>query len=104
MKKLEVTVTKNQTENIQKVLKNLELSYSHYIVNIENAECANFSCLLPDNLVDKAIEQILNGMDSRRKENTISIYNVEAHVSSFVDRIKEKLDEENQSSRKKNVP
>ena len=91
MKRLEVTVKKNQIENIQKVLKNLELSYAYSNIKIENEECGKFSSLVPDKLVDKAIEEILKGIDSRIKENTISVYNVEAHVSTYVDRISKKM-------------
>jgi uncharacterized hydrophobic protein (TIGR00341 family) len=91
LKRLEVTVIKNQKDNVQKVFKNLELSYAYSNIKIENNECEKFSSLIPDKLVDKAIEEILKGIDSRINENTISVYNVEAHVSSHVDRITEKL-------------
>ncbi len=91
MKRLEVTVIKNQKDNVQKVFKNLELSYAYSTIKIENNECGKFSSLIPDKLVDKTIEEILKGIDSRIKENTISVYNVEAHVSSHVDRITKKL-------------
>jgi len=90
LKKLEVTVAKNQTENVQKTLTNLELSYAYSTVTIENEECGAFSSLVPDQLADKAIEEILKGIDLRLKQNTISVYNVEAHVSTYVDQIKEK--------------
>jgi len=91
LKRLEVTVLKNQKDNIQKVLKNLELSYAYSIVNIEHEECYAFSSLIPDKLVDKVIEEILKEIDSRMKENTISVYNVEAHVSTHVDRLTKKM-------------
>ena len=94
MKRLEVTVIGNQTDSVQEVLNNLNLSYTFSSVKIENLECGAFSSLLPDKLVDKAIEEILKKIDSRLKENTISIYNVEAHVSTHVDRITKKLLEE----------
>jgi hypothetical protein len=37
-------------------------------------------------------------MDLRLKENTISVYNVDAHVSSYVDRIAERIEEESPPS------
>lgn len=98
MKSLEVTVIKSQTDNVQDVLKNLELSYAYSTVNIENQECGVFSSLLPDKLVDKAIEEILKAMDSRLKENTIKVYNVEAHISTQIDRITEKIEKESPPS------
>ena len=91
MKRLEVTVIKNQKDNVQKVFKNLELSYAYSTIKMENNECEKFSSLIPDKLVDKAIEEILKVIDSRINENTISVYNVDAHVSSHVDRITKKL-------------
>ena len=94
MKRLEVTVTKNQTENVKELLKTLELSYTYSTVTLENKECGAFSSLVPDKLVDKVIEELLKRIDSRLKENTISVYNVEAHVSTHVDRITEKMVEE----------
>lgn len=98
MKSLEVTVIKSQTDNVQDVLKNLELSYAYSTANIENQECGVFSSLLPDKLVDKAIEEILKAMDSRLKENTIKVYNVEAHISTQIDRITEKIEKESPPS------
>jgi len=98
LKKLEVTAAKNQIESVQEVLKNLELSYTYSTVKIENEECGAFSSLVPDKLVDRAIEEILKGMDLRLKENTISVYNVDAHVSSHVDRIAERIVEESPPS------
>ena len=91
MKRLEVTVTKNQVERVKEVFNNLGLSPSYSLVNIEGEECGAFSSLVPDKLVDKAIEEILKEIDSRLKQNTISVYSVDAHVSMLVDRITEKL-------------
>jgi uncharacterized hydrophobic protein (TIGR00341 family) len=91
LKKLEVTVNKNQTEDVTQVLTELELSYSQSTIMIQNEECANLSSLVPDNLVDKAIEEISQKLDMRLKENTISVQNIEAHISTHVDRIREKI-------------
>ena len=94
MKKLEVTVTLNESEKVKESLSSLELSYFCSSVKIDNQDCKAFSCLVPDQLIDKAIEQISNVMDLRQTQNSITVYNVEAHVSTHVDRIKEKMAEE----------
>ncbi|HDQ05557.1 MAG TPA: TIGR00341 family protein [Candidatus Bathyarchaeota archaeon] len=94
MKKLEVTVTKNQVENVRELLADLELSYAYSTVTIDNEECGFFSSLIPDQLVDKAIAEILKEIDLRLKENTISVHSIEAHVSTYVDRIRKKIVEE----------
>jgi len=91
LKKLEVTVNQNQKNNVQKVFTDLELSYSISPVTINNERCLMFSSLIPDNLVDKAIEEISTVMDMRLKENTINIQNIEAHISTQADRIREKI-------------
>jgi len=90
LKKLEVTVNKNQLNDVTQILTELELSYSQSTITIQNEECANLSSLVPDNLVDKAIEEISSKLDMRLKENTISIQNIEAHISTHVDRVREK--------------
>jgi uncharacterized hydrophobic protein (TIGR00341 family) len=91
LKKLEVTVNLNQKNNVQKVFKNLELSYSTSTVTMDNQKCQMFSSLIPDNLVGQAIEEISTIMDMRLKENTINIQNIEAHISTQADRVREKI-------------
>ena len=91
MKKLEVIVTLDEAEAVKKTLLDLELSFSCLSVVIENKECKTLTCLVPDQLVDKAIEDLSKIMDLRLKENSIIIYNVEAHVSTHVDKLKEKI-------------
>ena len=91
LKKLEVTVNQNQKADVQKVFTELELVYSRSSATIDNQKCTIFSSLIPDSLVDKAIEEISAIMDMRLKENTISIHNIEAHVSTQADRIREKI-------------
>ena len=94
MKRLEVTVTKNRVDDVREVLKSMELSYTYSSVKIGDEACGAFSCLIPDKLVDNAIEELLKVIDTRLKENTLSVYNVEAHISSHVDRVAKKVLEE----------
>ncbi|MEJ2241001.1 MAG: TIGR00341 family protein [Candidatus Bathyarchaeota archaeon] len=91
MKRLIITVVSEQSKDIERILKSLELAFSSSIVEIGDKKCKLFSSLIPDKLVDKAIEEISKAIDTRLKENTISIYNVEAHISTHVDRIAEKI-------------
>ncbi|MDG6222023.1 MAG: TIGR00341 family protein [Candidatus Bathyarchaeota archaeon] len=95
MKKLEVNVTTNEARKVKQLLTNLELSYVCSSMKIENEKFKTFSCLVPDQLIDRAIEEISEIMDLRLTQNSISVYNVEAYVSSHLDRIKEKIGEEN---------
>jgi uncharacterized hydrophobic protein (TIGR00341 family) len=91
LKKLEVTVTKNQSDKIEELLKQMELAYTSSIVTIEDEKCGVYTALVPDELVDKAIDEISKRMDLRLKENTISVYGVEAFVSTFLDKLKERV-------------
>ena len=46
---------------------------------------------MPDELVDKAIEELSSRMDLRLEENTISVSNVEAIVSPSLEKIRERV-------------
>jgi uncharacterized hydrophobic protein (TIGR00341 family) len=94
MKKLEVTVTKEQSEKIEEVLRGLGLLFASSSIKLEGKECIEYSALVPDQFLDKAMGEIQQKMDLRVKENTMSVYNVEAQVSTYVDRLREKANKE----------
>jgi len=91
LKKLEVTVTIKEAKKVEELLKQMELMYASSTINIGDARCKIYSVLMPDQLVDKVIGEISKRMDLRLKENTLSVYHVEAAVSTFLDRLKEKV-------------
>jgi uncharacterized hydrophobic protein (TIGR00341 family) len=90
LKRLEVTVTKDQSEKVKDLFRQMELLYTFSIVKLVDEECASFSVLIPDQFVDKVIDELSKSVDQRVKENTISVYNVEAFVSTHLNRIEEK--------------
>ena len=90
MKKIEVTVTKNEANRVEDLLEKIELVYLSSEVEIEGEKCCFYSIVLPDNLVDKAVSDISSLIDLRLRENTISILCVEGAVSTYLDRLKEK--------------
>lgn len=94
MKKLEVTVVTQQSEKVEESFKRLEVFYTVSILRVGDTKLSAYSALLPDGLVDKAIDDISRKMDLRLRENTISVYNAEAYVSTFLDRLKEKVAKE----------
>lgn len=94
LKKLEVTVTKEQSEKIEEVLRGLGLLFASSSIKLEGKECIEYSSLVPDQFLDNTMGEIQQKMDLRLKENTISIYNVEAQVSTYVDRLREKANKE----------
>ncbi len=90
MKRINVTITSEQSEKTQKIFENLKLPVI-VSTGIQDGETvSNFSALIPDELVDKAIEELTKNIDLRMKESVISIYDVEAFVSTALDKLKEK--------------
>jgi uncharacterized hydrophobic protein (TIGR00341 family) len=94
LKRINVTVIAEQSEKIHETFKRLNLSAvrSDGIQGDERVE--NFSVLIPDELVDGALEELTKNMDMRLKENVISIYDVEAFISATLDKAKEKAAKE----------
>lgn len=90
MKKIEVTSGKDRASEIENVFKTMGMVFSVSKIRIENEECFAFSALVPDQFSDKLVEDIQEKMDLRLRQNTISVYNVEAQVSTHADRLKEK--------------
>ena len=90
MKKIEVTVTEEQSEKVEEVFRDLEILFAQSSIIIEGAKCCAYAALVPDQFVDIAIGELQKKIDLRLMRDTISIYNVEAHVSTYVDQLKEK--------------
>jgi uncharacterized hydrophobic protein (TIGR00341 family) len=97
LKKLEVTVTGEDADRIRQVLEDAELQYTFCDVKGQERQVRVFSALLPDALVDQIIEDISKSMDLRVRENTLSTYPVETHVSTFLDRLNERISKETPS-------
>ena len=93
MNKIEVTVTKEEASKVEDLLKKTELVYLSSEVEIDEEKCRCYSIVLPDDLADKIVTDISNIMDLRLRENTISILCVEGAVSTYLDRLKEKVAE-----------
>lgn len=91
MNKIEATVTKEEASKVEDLLKKTELVYLSFEVEIEEEKCLYYSIVLPDDLADKIVTDISNIMDLRLRENTISILCVEGAVSTYLDRLKEKV-------------
>ncbi len=90
MKRINVTITSEQSEKTQKIFEKLKLPVIVSTGTQDDKAVSNFSALLPDELVDNAIEELTKNIDLRIKENVISIYDVEAFVSTALDKLKEK--------------
>ena len=91
MKKIEVTVTREEAGKVEDLLKKTELVYLSSEVEIESEKCCHYSIILPDDLADKIVSDISSVIDLRLRENTVSIVCVEGAVSTYLDRLKEKV-------------
>ena len=91
MKKIEVTVTDSEAGKVEDLLEQTELVYLSSRVEIEGEECCFYSIVLPDNLVDKTVADISKVIDLRLRENTIGVICVEGAVSTYLDRLREKV-------------
>lgn len=91
MRRLEVTVEIDHSEKVEESLDRMELLHSRSTVKVGNRDCVLFVALVPDQLVDEAIDEISKKLDLRVKQNSISVSNVEATVSTFLDKLKEKV-------------
>jgi uncharacterized hydrophobic protein (TIGR00341 family) len=91
LKRIEVTVDTEHSENIKKAFEELQLAYICSTCSQREEDVIVYSALIPDELVDKAIEDFSKNMDMRIRENTISVYNVEAFVSTVLEKVKEKV-------------
>jgi uncharacterized hydrophobic protein (TIGR00341 family) len=89
LKRIDVTVIAEQAENIREAFEKLNLAAVRSVGTQGEEKVNNFSALIPDQLVDDALEELTKNMDLRIKENVISIYDVEAFVSATLDKIKE---------------
>ena len=90
MKKLEITVTRDEADKVEELLKKTELVYLSSAVEIEGEKCVFYSAVLPDSIADQTVADISSIVDLRLRENTISVIGVEGAVSTFLDRLKEK--------------
>jgi uncharacterized hydrophobic protein (TIGR00341 family) len=91
LKRIEVIVVVNQSDKVEEALKKMELLYTFSTIKIGDEKCNAYSAIVPDQFVDKIIDEISKGIDLRIKENIISVYNVEGSVSTHLDRLKEKV-------------
>jgi uncharacterized hydrophobic protein (TIGR00341 family) len=94
LKRINVSVTTDHAEKAQKTFEKLNVPVFASVGTQDGKTVSNFSALVPDELVDNSIDELTKNIDLRIKENVISVYNVEAFVSTALDKIKEKAAKE----------
>jgi uncharacterized hydrophobic protein (TIGR00341 family) len=94
LKRITVTVTSDAAEQVKAIFEKLKLPALSSKGDQDGTSVAVFSTLIPDELVDQAIEEITRNLDMRKRENIITVYDVEAFVSSTMNKINEKVAKE----------
>ncbi len=95
LKRINVTVITDQSEKVQEAFEKLQIPVVTSIGYQDGEKVINFSSIIPEELVDNSMEELTKSIDLRVKENVISVYDVEAFVSSALDKINEKAAKEN---------
>jgi uncharacterized hydrophobic protein (TIGR00341 family) len=90
LKRINVTIATDRSENVREIFERLNLPVVVSTGIQDDKTVSIFSALVPDELVDNSIDEIIKNIDLRIKENVISVYDVEAFVSTALDKIKEK--------------
>jgi uncharacterized hydrophobic protein (TIGR00341 family) len=90
MKKIEVIVNIEGAKKVEEVLDKLELLPSTSEIKIQNEKFTLLSVLLPDELAEESMKKLSDAIDQNKKENIISLSEVEGATSSYLDKLKEK--------------
>jgi uncharacterized hydrophobic protein (TIGR00341 family) len=94
LKKIEITVSSNEADRIKELLEKMGLVYTPLAYKIEGEKFFLCSVLVPDEMTDKMVNDLSKIMDFRVKENTVSVLSVEGTVSTFLDRLRTKIEDE----------
>lgn len=87
-------MTNDEASKVEALLEKTELVYLSSKVEIEGEKCCFYSIVLPDNLADKTVADISSVIDLRLRENTIGVICMEGAVSTYLDRLREKVAKE----------
>jgi hypothetical protein len=82
LKRINVTIATDRSENVREIFERLNLPVVVSTGIQDDKTVSIFSALVPDELVDNSIDEIIKNIDLRIKENVISVYDVEAFVST----------------------
>ncbi len=87
MKRLVITTLRAEAGKVEALLKEVELVYEGEKVVVGEEKCVRFGVFVPDHLVDSLINKASKVIDLRLKENMITLYSVEAAISTYLDRL-----------------
>jgi uncharacterized hydrophobic protein (TIGR00341 family) len=89
LKRLEVTVSLDESGVIENIFSRLELKYLNFRVETKERDLVTYFSLVPDEYIDEVIGDITDRI-KLSDEKILNILNVEAYVSRYMDIIQEK--------------
>lgn len=92
MKKIEVTVSADQSKALEGIFDNDGYFYVKYKSKYSGRSFVIYSVNVPDAFLDKLIDDITSVIDLRLIENVLTVQSVEAYVSTNLDRLKKKAE------------
>ncbi len=90
MKRVEAIVRKEDSEEAAKMLSECNIVYTVQRAEVGCEACFLYSTVVPDDVVDELLDKLSNSVDLRHKENTISVIDVDATISTHLDRLQRK--------------
>jgi len=92
LKKIEVTVSADQSKALEGIFDNDGYFYVKYKSKYSGRSFVIYSVNVPDAFLDKLIDDITSVIDLRLIENVLTVQSVEAYVSTNLDRLKKKAE------------
>ena len=92
MKKIEVTVSADQSKALEGIFDKDGYFYVKYKSKYSGRSFVIYSVNVPDAFLDKLIDDITSVIDLRLIENVLTVQRVEAYVSTNLDRLKKKAE------------
>jgi len=93
VKRIQITILPDAYKKVEEALEANSLSYTWFPVSISGERGRVYSALVPDEQIDGVIDTVSKSIDLRLKGNTISVDDVEAVVSTHIERLREKTPE-----------
>jgi uncharacterized hydrophobic protein (TIGR00341 family) len=90
LKKLEITINKERSDDLEKYLDGEKIAYVKYNAKSIGVTLFVYVIFLPDSFVDEYVDNITRIIDLRLKNEKIIIFDIEAYVSTELERMTRK--------------
>ena len=89
LKRVDVVVTKEEEAKVEEVLRSSELLYSKLKTESADTPTITFDLVVPEEVLDDLITNLSNRVDLRKKENMITVYDVQISISKFLEKLQQ---------------